>query len=93
MRSTVTPARRYAGTGALASPVSVGFNHGLGETFHALSGAGLQLTDFDEHRGVPWNPLGDAMIASPEYPGEYVLASGCDRMPPSYTLQAVKPRH
>ena len=28
------------------------------------------------------------MVPSPEFPGEYVLASGRDRMPLSYTLRA-----
>ncbi len=39
---------------------------------------------------MPWNPLGDAMVPSPEHPGEYVLATGRDRMPLSYTVQALK---
>jgi SAM-dependent methyltransferase len=82
----------YAGDGAVSSPASVGFNHGLGEIFAALTTAGLQLTGFVEHREVPWNPLGDAMVASDEHDGEFVLATGRDRMPLSYTLQAVKAR-
>jgi len=81
----------YAGDGAVASPDSVGFNHGLGEIFGALWDAGLELTAFEEHREVPWNPLGDAMVPSSEHAGEYVLATGGDRMPLTYTLQAVKP--
>jgi len=80
----------YAGTGTLASPETVCFNHGLGEIFTALTDAGLAVTALDEHREVPWNPLGHAMIPSPTLDGEYVLASGRDRMPLSYTVQAVK---
>jgi SAM-dependent methyltransferase len=34
----------YAGTGVLAAPESVGFNHGLGEIFTALTEAGLAVT-------------------------------------------------
>ncbi len=80
----------YAGVGSVSAPESVDFNHGLGEIFSALSGAGMRMTSFEEHREVPWNPLGDAMIASHDHPGEYVLAAGRDRVPLTYTLQASK---
>jgi SAM-dependent methyltransferase len=80
----------YAGTGTVAAPESVGFNHGLGEIFTALREAGLTMTSLEEHCEVPWNPLGEAMVSSPDFPGEFVLASGRDRMPFTYTLQAVK---
>ena len=82
----------YAGNGALAAPDTVQFNHGIAEILDAVLAAGLSLTGFEEHREVAWNPLGAAMIASPDHPGEYVLAEGRDRLPCSYTLQAVKPR-
>ncbi len=81
----------YAGSGTLDSPTLVHFNHGLGEIFTALTDAGLMVTALEEHREVPWNPLGEAMIPSSEYPGEFVLAEGRDRIPLTYTLQAVKP--
>jgi SAM-dependent methyltransferase len=80
----------YAGSGAVTVPESVSFNHGLGEIFTALTEAGLTVTALEEHREVPWNPLGDAMIPSPDFEEEFVLASGRDRMPLTYTLQAVK---
>jgi SAM-dependent methyltransferase len=80
----------YAGTGTLGAPDSVSFNHGLGEILTALRDAGLAMTSLEEHREVPWNPLGDAMVPSPDFPGEYVLASGRDRMPLSYTVQATR---
>jgi SAM-dependent methyltransferase len=80
----------YAGTGTVGAPESVGFNHGLGEIFTALRDAGLTMTSLEEHREVPWNPLGEAMVPSPDFEGEFVLASGRDRMPLTYTLQAVK---
>jgi SAM-dependent methyltransferase len=84
----------YAGDGIVGAPDSVSFNHGLGEIFTALREAGLVTTHFEEHREVPWNPLGDAMVASPEFPGEFVLAEGRDRLPLTYTLQAVyEPGH
>jgi SAM-dependent methyltransferase len=80
----------YAGEGTVASPDTISFNHGLAEIVTALMAAGLRVTAFEEHREVPWNPLGEAMAESAELPGEYVLAEGRDRMPLSYTLQAVK---
>lgn len=80
----------YRGEGTLAAPDSVGFNHGLAEIFSALRSAGLTMTGFDEHREVPWNPLGDAMVASPDHPGEFVLADAPERLPLTYTLQARK---
>lgn len=80
----------YVGSGVVAAPESVSFNHGLGEIFTALTAAGLTVTALEEHREVPWNPLGEAMIPSVDFEEEYVLASGSDRMPMTYTLQAVK---
>jgi len=80
----------YAGTGIVGAPQSVSFNHGLGEIFTALRDVGLTVRSFEEHREVPWNPLGDAMVPSPDFPGEFILASDRDRMPLTYTLQAVK---
>ena len=74
----------------MASPASVSFNHGLGEIFTALREVGLTTVALEEHREVPWNPLGDAMAESVEHAGEYVLAVDPDRMPLTYTLQAVK---
>jgi SAM-dependent methyltransferase len=78
----------YAGAGTVNAPESVSFNHGLGEIFTALRDAGLVMTSFEEHREVPWNPLGEAMVESPEFPGEFVLAERRDRLPLTYTLQA-----
>lgn len=83
----------YVGTGAVSSPEIIVFNHGLGEIFTALRDAGMTITALQEHREVPWNPLGAAMTSSPDFPGEYVLNTGRDRMPLTYTLQAVKDRN
>lgn len=80
----------YAGSGEITAPESVSFNHGLGEIFTALVDAGLAVTGLEEHREVPWNALEDLMIPSPDFEEEYILADGRDRMPLSYTLQAVK---
>jgi SAM-dependent methyltransferase len=80
----------YGGSGTVAAPESVSFNHGLGEIFTALTEAGLAVTGFEEHRESSWNPLGEAMIPSPDFEGEFILAEGPDRLPLSYTVQAVK---
>jgi SAM-dependent methyltransferase len=80
----------YLGTETVDAPEMVAFNHGLGEVLTALLDAGLTLTSIEEHREVPWNPLGDAMVPSAEFTDELVLATGRDRVPMTYTLQAVK---
>jgi SAM-dependent methyltransferase len=80
----------YAGTAPIEHSRSMSFNHGLGEIFTALTDAGLTVTHLEEHREVPWNPLGEAMIESPDFDGEFTLAQGGDRLPLTYTLQAVK---
>jgi len=80
----------YAGSGTLSHPELVHFNHGLGEIISALLEVGLTIAAFEEHREVPWNPLDEAMIPSPDFEDEWVLAQGRDRMPMTYTLQAVK---
>lgn len=81
----------YGGAGVLSAPQGVSFNHGLGEVFTALTDAGLTVTALEEHREVPWNALGDAMVESAEYDGEYVLAQNPERLPLTYTIQAQKP--
>ncbi len=81
----------YAGSGTVSAPKTIIFNHGLGEIFTALTEAGLTVTKLEEHREVPWNPLGEAMKPSADFDNEWVLAQGADPMPLSYTLQAVKP--
>ncbi|GLP78557.1 methyltransferase [Mycobacterium antarcticum] len=80
----------YAGSGTVESPESVVFNHGLGEIFSALLDAGLVITAFEEHRELAWNYFGEAMSPSPDFEGEFILTSGGERMPMTYTLQAFK---
>lgn len=80
----------YGGAGVVAAPQGVSFNHGLGEVFTALTDAGLTVTTLEEHREVPWNALGNAMIESTEFDGEYVLAQNPERLPLTYTIQACK---
>ena len=74
--------------GALASPESQSFNHGLGEIVTALIDAGMTVTSLEEHRSVPWAAL-DEMMEQIDG-GEFQLRQGRDRVPLSYTLQAIK---
>lgn len=77
----------YTGDGEpLAAPDIVHFNHGLAEIFNAIWSAGMDITLFEEHTTVPWNPLGDAMIDSGG--GEWRLRVDPERLPASYTLRA-----
>jgi SAM-dependent methyltransferase len=77
-------------------PTDVGFvhnrtaswNHGIGEIITAVLDAGLRLTQFVEHRSVPWEALPGAMTLGEDE--EWRLTEGPDRLPLTYTLQAVK---
>ena len=71
---------------ALSAPVTVQFNHGLAEIMNALWSAGFVVTLFEEHRSVPWNQLGDAMVDVGG--GEYALREAPERLAASYTLRA-----
>jgi len=74
--------------GALASPATRQWNHGLGEILTAVADAGLELVSLEEHRSVPWNPLGDAMVDAGG--GEHRLRERPERLPLTYTLRATK---
>ena len=71
------------------STVTHEWNHGLGETVTALLEAGLQLTGLIEHDSVPWDALPGMMTLGPD--GEHRLVDRPERLPCTYTLQAVKP--
>ena len=72
-----------------AHTVSHSWNHGLGEIVTALLASGLRLTMFEEHDSVPWEALPGQMETLDG--GEYRVADQPERLPHSYTLQAVKP--
>lgn len=81
----------YAGTDtAIASKVTKWWNHGIGEIITSLLDAGLRITEFTEHDSVPWSALPGAM--EPIGGGEYRLIDNPQRLPHTYTLQAVKDR-
>jgi SAM-dependent methyltransferase len=64
------------------------WNHGLGEIVTAVLNAGMTLTGLVEHKSVPWNALPGQMHRIDG--GEYQLTDRPDRLPHTYTLQAVK---
>jgi SAM-dependent methyltransferase len=64
------------------------WNHGLGEIITALLDQGMQLTRFEEHDSVPWEAFPGRM--KDVGGGEWRLADRPERLPHSYTLQAVK---
>ena len=65
------------------------WNHGLAEIITALMNAGLQLTALEEHDSVPWCALPGHMTLNADT-GEWRLTDHPERLPASYTLQALK---
>jgi hypothetical protein len=76
--------------GELDQPTTVVFNHGLGEIVTALLTEGMEPTELVEHQSVPWNPLADEMVLVDH--NEWRLVTAPERLPLTYTLQAVKRR-
>lgn len=66
------------------------WSHGLGEIVTAVLGAGLRLTGLEEHESAPWPPLAGHVLERDPVFGEYRLREGRERLPFTYTLQAVK---
>ena len=64
------------------------WNHGLGEIVTALLGAGMELTGLVEHDSVPY----EALPGQKEDlgGGEWRLRDRPERLPHTYTLQAIK---
>lgn len=63
------------------------WNHGLGEVVTALLDHGMRLAQLVEHDSVPWDALPGQTVGND---GEWSLATRPERLPMSYTLQAVK---
>jgi len=72
----------------IASSTTHEWNHGLGEIVTAVLEAGMTLTGLVEHRSVPWLPLPGRMTLRDD--GEWVLTDRPDRLPLTYTLQAIR---
>ncbi len=66
------------------------WNHGLGEIVTGLLEAGMEITALAEHDTVPWEALPGLMEQVPDRYGEWRLIDRPERLPHSYTLQAVK---
>lgn len=74
----------------LQNTVSHSWNHGLGEVVTSLLSRGFRLTMLEEHMSVPWDALAEGeMVEGPD--GEWRLVDRPERLPLTYTLQAVKP--
>ena len=65
------------------------WNHGIGEILTAVLDAGLAVRSFVEHDSVPWEAIPGRMELL-EGGEEWRLADRPERLPHSYTLQAVK---
>jgi SAM-dependent methyltransferase len=72
----------------LTQTVSHSWNHGLGEVVTALLDSGLRVTGLVEHDSVPWDALPGQMTRDER--GEWRLTARPERLPHTYTLQAVK---
>jgi SAM-dependent methyltransferase len=70
--------------------VTHSWNHGLAEIITAVLAAGMEVTAFEEHDSVPWNAIPGQMEQVPDNPNEWRLADRPERLPHTYTLQAVK---
>jgi len=66
------------------------WNHGLGEIVTALLDNGMEITMLEEHDSVPWEALPGQMSVVPGTNHEWRLTERPERLPHSYTLQAVK---
>ncbi|MBO9532472.1 MAG: class I SAM-dependent methyltransferase [Solirubrobacteraceae bacterium] len=75
--------------GGFAHNRSAYFPHGLGEIVTAVLGAGMELTMLVEHDSVPWNPL-EQHDTERVGESEWRVRDRPERIPASYTLQAVK---
>jgi SAM-dependent methyltransferase len=75
--------------GEIEWPTTIEFNHGLAEIITAVLDAGMQLTAIEEHDSTPWCALPGLM--EEHTPHEWRLVDRPERVPMSFTLQAVRP--
>lgn len=76
------------GDAGLAHPRTYEWNHGLGEIVTAVLRHGMELTGLTEHRTVPWKALSQGMTLGED--GEWSLDEHPERLPLTYTLQAIR---
>ena len=80
----------YARTDVALPPrTEITFTHALSEVITALLDQGLRLTGLVEHQSVPWDALPGQLQRMSD--GEWRLRKGSERLPLTYTLQAVRP--
>ena len=72
----------------IAASVTHEWNHGMGEIVMALLDAGMTITGLVEHTSIPWEAIPGRMSLDDR--GEWSLVEHPERIPLSYTLQAVK---
>lgn len=75
---------------SFTNTVSHSWNHALGAIVTSLLDAGMEITGLVEHDTVPWNALPGQMEQVPDKFDEWRLIDRPERLPHSYTLQAVK---
>ncbi|MFC3737986.1 class I SAM-dependent methyltransferase [Paractinoplanes deccanensis] len=83
------PGTYVATDAAFTHNVTHTWNRGLGEIVTALLEAGMTITGLVEHTTVPWNALERLMHDTGD--GEFQLRDRPERLPHTYTLQAVRP--
>lgn len=86
---TFDDANTYVDTGGveLTDTVSHEWNHGIGEVFTALTGAGMQVTTLEEHRGLDWEMIpGQVQVGHQWFLPEHQR----DAAPMMYTIGAMK---
>ena len=84
------PTTYVEGDARIEHAVTLSWNHGLCEIVSALLDEGLVLTQLVEHDTVPWEALPGQMEQAGEL-REWQLVERRERLPMTYTLQAVKP--
>lgn len=75
------------GAARLANSTTHSWNHGLGQIVTALLDNGMSITALVEHDSLPWEAIPAQMR---KRGSEWVLAERPERLPLTYTLQAVK---
>ena len=83
------PTTYVEGDARLEHAVTHSWNHGMGEIVSALLDEGLVLTQLVEHDTVPWEALPGQMEPTGEL-REWQLVEHRERLPLTYTLQAVR---
>ena len=72
----------------LTATISHQWNHAIGDLLTAVIDAGLRLTMFAEHDSAPFPALGERVEAVGG--GEFRLRDRPERLPQSFTLQAIR---